>query len=189
MTAVAPGRSGFPHRGTSFWEPTSHGPFRESYTSVKQSSALRKEAADAPAPHTPMPAERMSAAFPSAPGAPALLQRPVPASGAAMVALEGSAKLPDYHRRQAKAQRTKPALSRARPKPEASITGRTAFGAREGNHQSFFSTTAAIVPAVMKDSFCSGDRRISASVPAPAGGPWNGSGSANGDGAMMRSGH
>src|SRR5712691_3123896 len=128
-------------------------------------------------------AERMRTALSSPASGTALLQRPVRTSGAAMVAMEGPAELPGDRGRQRQTQRAEPALSRTSQKPSTSGTGRSSCGAREGNHQRFFSNAVAIAPAATKDSFSSAARPTSASVRAHAGAPWNGSGNASGAGA------
>src|ERR1035441_2455721 len=70
---------------------TSHGPSRESYRSSRKSrgsaEAIAPSAADAA-----LSAERVRGALRSPAGAPALLQRRVPGSGAGMVAMEKTAK-------------------------------------------------------------------------------------------------
>ena len=184
MTAVAPGRNAILLRARASGSHHSHGPFRESYTSGGKASTRRRETSDAAVTHTAVSAERLPAAFSPAPGAPALLQRALPASGTEMVTLEGTAKLPHNGSGKTKAQRTEPPLSRARPTP-GSTAGTTGRRTREGNHQTFFSDTAATVPAAMKASFCNRARRSSASVPVPAGAPWSGSGNANHAGAAF----
>jgi len=125
-----------------------------------------------------MSAEGMRTALLSPAGARALLQPRMPAGGAALVAVEGPAGLPGDGGWQRKAQRAKPALSRARQKAART----SAAGNREGNHPRFFSITVATGPAAMKDSRTWGDRRCGASVHARAGGPWNVSGNGSGAG-------
>jgi hypothetical protein len=105
----------------------------------------------------------------------------MPASGAALVAVEGAAELPGNGKGQRKTQRAKPALSRACQK----AAGTRATGRREGNHQRFFSISVATGPVAMKDSRTSRDRRCGASVQTRAGAPWNASGNANGAGAGL----
>jgi hypothetical protein len=112
----------------------------------------------------------------------ALLQRSLPASGAAMVAVESAAELPGDRRGQRKTQRAKPALPRARQK--AATT--SAAGSREGNHPRFFSITVATGPAAMKDSRTGRDRRSGTSVHVRAGAPWNASGNESAAGAIPR---
>jgi len=80
----------------------------------------------------PLSAERMRAAFSSPAGGAALLQRRVPASGTAMVALEGSAKLSDDGGGQRQTQRAEPALSRARQKAQTTSAGRSRCRGCEG---------------------------------------------------------
>jgi len=71
-----------------------------------------------PAADTPVSAERVRAALPSPAGAPAILQRRVPESGAAMVAMEGTATIPGDPGGPTEAQQAKPALPGTRQKPE-----------------------------------------------------------------------
>ena len=147
---------------------TSHGPSRESYRSSRKSrgsaEAIAPSAADAV-----LSAERVRGALPSAAGAPALLQRRVPGSGAEMVALEGPGKIPGDQGRQAATERSKPALPGAREKPETARARGSSRG-REGHHyRTFFSTIRATGLAATWDScvrrrsplqrFCSHDCR------------------------------
>src|ERR1039457_4119279 len=96
---------------------TSHGPSRESYRSSRKSrgsaEAIAPSAADAA-----LSAEGVRGALRSPAGAPALLQRRVPGSGARMVALEGPGKIPGDPGRQAATERSEQALPRAGEKPE-----------------------------------------------------------------------
>jgi hypothetical protein len=55
-----------------------------------------------------------------------------------MVALEGTAELPDNDGGKGKAQCAEPTLSRARPKPDTTGAGRTGSRGCEGNHYRFF---------------------------------------------------
>jgi hypothetical protein len=132
-------------------------------------------------PH--LSAEGLRTAISATEGTPALLQQGMPGGGAAMVAMEIAAALPGDSLRQEKTPRTEPALSRASQKAETGIAGGCGSGSREGNHSKLFSITAATVPAAMKDSLISRDRRSGASVHAPAGAPWNASCNGNGAGA------
>src|ERR1022692_895355 len=97
---------------------TSHGPSRESYRSSRKSrgsaEAIAPSAADAA-----LSAEGVRGALRSPAGAPALLQRRVPGSGAGMVAMEGPGKIPGDQGRQAATERSKSALPGAGEKPEA----------------------------------------------------------------------
>src|SRR5271169_1755872 len=93
---------------------TSHGPFRESYSPSRKSRGSA-EASGAPSAGAALSAERMRAAFSSATGAPALLQRGLPGGGAAMVGVEGAATLPGDEGRPAETERAKPALPGAGP--------------------------------------------------------------------------
>src|SRR5438876_484268 len=83
----------------------------------KREVRRRKDAT--PAENAALSAERMRAAVSSAAGATTLLQQPVPASGAEVVTVEGPAELSGDLGGQRQTQRAKPALSRARQKPEA----------------------------------------------------------------------
>jgi len=134
--------------------------------------------------HPRLPAERLRASFSPSPGTPALLQRTVPASRAAVVTMEGSAELPGDGGGPRKTQRAKPALPRARQTPAKTSATKRRSGSSEGNHQRFFSITVAIALAAMRDSPTSSGRHSGASVPAPAGAPWNVFG--NGSGAGSR---
>ena len=96
---------------------TSHGPFRESYRSSRKSSRSA-EAFGTPATDTAVSAQRLRPALSSPAGPPALLQRWLPAGGAEVVAMEGTATIPQNEGRQAATERPKPALSGAGPKPE-----------------------------------------------------------------------
>jgi len=72
-----------------------------------------------PAANTAVSAERVRAGFPSAAaGAPALLQRRLPESGAAMVAMEGAATISGDGGGPTETERAKPALPGARQKPK-----------------------------------------------------------------------
>ena len=103
---------------------TSHGPFRESYTSIRKSTRPAEEVG-APAPETAVSAERMRAALPSAAGPPALLQRALPGGGAKVVGVESAAAIPGHEGWQTETQRPEPPLPGASPKPHATaITGR-----------------------------------------------------------------
>src|SRR5665811_384123 len=97
---------------------TSHGPSRESYRSSRKSrgwaEAIAPSAADAA-----LSAEGVRGALRSPAGAPALLQRRVPGSGAGMVAMEGPGKIPGDQGRHAATERSKSALPGAGEKPEA----------------------------------------------------------------------
>src|SRR5258708_27501518 len=96
---------------------TSHGPSRESYRSPRKSrgsaTAIAPSAADAA-----LSAEGVRGALRSPAGAPALLQRRVPGSGAGMVALESPGNIPGDQGRQAATERSKPTLPGGREKPE-----------------------------------------------------------------------
>ena len=161
---------------------TSHGPSRESYRSFRKSrgsaEAIAPSAADAV-----LPAERVRGALPSAAGAPALLQRRVPGSGAEMVALEGPGKIPGDQGRQAATERSKPALPGAREKPETARARGSSRG-REGHHyRTFFSTIRATGLAATWDSCVRGEVLYNASARTTAGERWiasrNGSSAGN----------
>src|SRR5262252_8304105 len=107
----------------------------------------------------------------------------MPASGPAVVALEGPAQLSSNGGGQRKTQRTEPAVPRASEDPATGSAGRSRSGDREGNHQRFFSLTVVTGRAATRDSFPRGDRHSSVSVRVHAGAPWNESGNANGAGA------
>ena len=98
---------------------TSHGPSRESYRPSRKSRGWPAEAIAPPAAYTAVFAEGVRGALRSAAGAPALLQRIVPGSGAGMVAMEGPGKIPGDQGRQAATERSKPTLPGAGEKPEA----------------------------------------------------------------------
>lgn len=167
-----------PSRAGAFREPHSRGPCRGFYTPGQRLETRAAETPDPPPADPQMSAEGMRTALLSPACATALLQRRMPAGGAAMVAVEGPAELPGDDGGQRKTQRAKPALSRARQKAART----SAAGSREGNHQRFFSITVATGPAAMKDSRTWGDRRCGASVHAHAGAPWNVSGNGSGAG-------
>jgi hypothetical protein len=167
-----------PSRAGAFREPNSRGPCRGFYTPGQRSETRAAETPDPPSADPQMSAEGMRTALLSPAGATALLQRRMPAGGAAMVAVEGPAELPGDGGGQRKTQRAKPALSRARQKAART----SAAGSREGNHQRFFSITVATGLAAMKDSHTWGDRSCGASVHARAGAPWNVSGNGSGAG-------
>jgi hypothetical protein len=169
----------------SFREPHSRGPCRGFYTPGRRSGFEPAGKAGPPPANTPLSDERMRAAFSSLPGGTALLQRGVPASGAAMVALEGPAELSGNEGGPGETQRAEPALSGASQKPPTNSAGRSGCGASEGNHRELFSTAVATAPAATRASLDSVDRPISASVRARAGAPWNESGNASGAGAAV----
>ena len=166
---------------------TSHGPSRESYRSSRKSRGSAEAIAPSAAgcPQGPaLSVERVRTALPSRAGAPALLQRRVPGSGAGMGALEGPGKIPGDQGRQAATERSKPALPGAREKPETPRARGSSRG-REGNHyRTFFSTVAATGLAVMRDSRTSGEVPCNTSVRQSAGARWSVSG--NGSSAGNR---
>jgi len=122
---------------------TSHGPSRECYTPTRKSRGWPAEAIAPPAADASLSAERMRAALRSPAGAPALLQRRMPGSGAGMVALEGAGKISDDQGLQAATERSKPTLPGACEKPETTRARGSSRG-REGHHyRTFFSTIRA----------------------------------------------
>jgi hypothetical protein len=96
---------------------TSHGPFRESYTRSGKSRGSA-EAIAPPAADASLSAEGMRAAVSSPAGAPALLQRGLPGSCAALVAVESAATIPGYEGGPTEKEWPKPTLSGADQKPE-----------------------------------------------------------------------
>src|SRR6185436_4115291 len=76
---------------------TSHGPYRESYSSAQKASGWATETIRASAANTPVSAKRMRAALSPPPGPTALLQQRVPGRGTGMVAVEGPAKISGDH--------------------------------------------------------------------------------------------
>jgi hypothetical protein len=160
---------------------TSHGPSRESYRSSRKSRGSA-EAVAASAAETVLPAERVRGALPSAAGAPALLQRRVPGSGAGMVALEGAGKIPGDQGLQA-TERSKPALPGACEKPETA-RAKGSWRGREGHpYRTFFSTIGVTGQAATWDSSVGGEVLYNASARTPAGerwgASWNGSSAGN----------
>ena len=101
---------------------TSHGPFRESYSPSRKSTGSA-EAIGTPAADAALSAEGVRTALPSPAAVPALLQRRVPESGAAMVAMQGPGKIPGDPGGQAATERSKPALPGAGEKPENARAG------------------------------------------------------------------
>jgi len=97
---------------------TSHGPSRESYKQSRETSGGAAAPGSPPAPGAGLSAQGMRAAFPSAASGATLLQSAMPGGGAGVVAVEGAATLPGDRRRQAEAERPKPALPGAGPPPE-----------------------------------------------------------------------
>ena len=75
---------------------TSHGPSRESYTTVQKSSGRPAEAPAMLAAVATVSAQRLRAALPSATIAPEVLQRVLPGAGAEVVAVEGTTEVPDF---------------------------------------------------------------------------------------------
>ena len=96
---------------------TSHGPFRESYRSPRKSRGSAEGIAPLAA-HAVLSTEGMRAALSSAAGEPTLLQRALPGSCAALVAVEGAATIPGDGGRPTETERPKPTLSGADQKPE-----------------------------------------------------------------------
>lgn len=99
---------------------TSHGPSRESYTPLRKSSDWQTKTPGPPAAAAAVSVERLRAAFSSAAGKPAVLQRALPPGGAEMVAVEGPAEVPHNGRGQGETQRPKPALPATGQEPETS---------------------------------------------------------------------
>ena len=97
---------------------TSHGPSRESYKQSRETSGEAAAPGSPPAPGPGLSAQRMRAAFPSAASGATLLQSAMPGGGTGVVAVEGAATVPGDSRRQAQAERPKPALPGAGPQPE-----------------------------------------------------------------------
>ena len=162
------------------------GPDEDSTHLGRRAETRRPETPEPPAADARLFAEGLWAAFSSGGGAPALLQPGMPASGAAVVAVEGAAELPGDSGGQRKTQWAKPALPRTGQKAETSSAARGRSGSREGHHSQFFSITVATGRAAMRDSTGNRDRRTGASVHAPAGAPWNEFGNASGAGARRR---
>src|ERR1700691_5784448 len=98
---------------------TSHGPSRESNRPSRKSSGAAK-AISSPTACKVLSAERMRSVLSSAAVDPALLQREVPEGGAEMVEMEGTAEISSDEVRQSEADRSKPALPRARQEPQTS---------------------------------------------------------------------
>src|ERR1700683_3469620 len=96
---------------------TSHGPSRESNRPSRKSSGAAK-AISPPTACTDLCTQRLREALPPAQGEPALLQRGMPEGGAEMVEMEGAAEISDDEVRQSEADRSKPALPRARQEPQ-----------------------------------------------------------------------
>ena len=168
---------------------TSHGPSRESYRSFRKSRGSA-EANAASAADAVLPAERVRGALPSAAGAPALLQRRMPESGAEMVALEGAGKIPGDQGLQAATERSKPTLPGAREKPETARgrgrgRGRGSSRGCEGHHsRTFFSTIRATGLAATWGSCVRGEVLYNASARTTADERW--SASRNGSSAGNR---
>src|SRR6516162_11612223 len=83
-----------PSGARAFREPHSRGPCRGFYTLRPRPGTRRAETPGPPAADARLSAERLRPAVSSCCSAPALLRPTVPASGAAMVAVEGAAELP-----------------------------------------------------------------------------------------------
>ena len=151
---------------------TSHGPSRECYTPTRKSRGWPADAIAPPAADAVLPAERVRGALPSAAGAPALLQRRMPESGAEMVALEGAGKIPGDQGLQAAAERPKPTLPGACEKPETTRARGSSRG-REGHHyRTFFSTIRATGLAATWGSCVRGEVLYNASVRTTADERW-----------------
>ena len=163
---------------------TSHGPSRESYKLSRKARSPAKAAQGSAAAKGPASsAERMRAAFPSAAGAPALLQRRMPESGAEMVALEGAGKAPGDQGLQAATERSKPTLPGACEKPETARARGSSRG-REGHHyRTFFSTIRATGLAATWGSCVRGEVPYSTSAHRRAGARWSASENGSGGGS------
>ena len=131
---LRPGEDASPLRGMSF--PGARLPWALSrILHARQGSGTRRpETPDPSSADARLSPERVPPAFSSYGGAPALLQPPVPASGTAMVAVEGSAKLPGDGGGQRKTPWAKPALPRAGQRAETTRAARRGCRSREGNH-------------------------------------------------------
>jgi len=108
---------------------TSQGPSPESYQPSGEASGGRAKAFRAPTPAAAVFAQGMRAPVSAATCAPAVLQRGVPASGAAVVGVEGWATMAGDGRGQTEAERAKPALSGA---AEGAETSREESGSGTG---------------------------------------------------------
>jgi hypothetical protein len=162
---------------------TSHGPSRESYRSSRKSRGSA-EAIAASAADAVLPAEGVRGALPSAAGAPALLQRRMPESGAEMVALEGAGKIPGDQGLQTATERSKPTLPGAREKPETSRARGRSRGREGHRYRTFFSTVRATGLAATWGSSVCGEVLYNASARTTAGARWGASG--NGSSAGNR---
>jgi hypothetical protein len=161
---------------------TSLGPSRECYKPSRKSRGRPAETADAPAagrrPVPAVPAERMRATLSATTGATTLLQRTVPKGGTGVVAVEGPGELSGHGGGQTEAQRTKPALPRARQEPQTT-SRRSRSRRREGNHSEVFSMPVVTGLAVTRGSCASGAHRCSISAHTSASVRWSASGNAS----------
>jgi hypothetical protein len=97
----------------------------------------------------------------------------MPESGAGMVALEGTGKIPGDQGLQAASERSKPTLPGAREKPET-VRVRSSSRGREGHpYRTFFSTIRATGLAATWDSCARGEVLYNASARTTAGERWS----------------